>query len=226
MREHPADGFLGETKIVGNVDPAHGQIEGPLGNAAGTLSAFEQRDEEARQPFGGGLASEQHHLPLRLRQFVCGETVELTFDQRMFADEPIEGLARKPPQFRLFERLNRERIFLVDADPQEIARKHEACNLSAAIGQQGIEFERTMRDHEHALRRIALVKYRLLGAEPLHRAKRPHAGEGRRVKTAANRDRTHRAIRTGMPVRKCRELTRWDVGQFAFLLDRAGQDHQ
>jgi hypothetical protein len=159
VRKHPAHGFLGEPEIVGNVDPAHGQVEGPLGDAAGPLGAFDQRKEEARQPFGSSLAAKQHHLPLGLGELVRGETVKLTLDARIFADEPIEGLARKPPQFRLFECFHGKGIFLVHADAEKIAWKHKAGDLAPAVGEQRVELKRTTSNHEHALRRVTLVKY-------------------------------------------------------------------
>ncbi len=43
IREHPAYGFLRQTQVIGNVQPAHRQVETGFRNAAGALGPLEQR---------------------------------------------------------------------------------------------------------------------------------------------------------------------------------------
>ena len=93
VREHPADGFLGEPKIIGDVDAAHRQVESPLGNAARAFGPLQEREEEARQTLGGSLAAKQDHLSLRLRQLVRGQPIKLPLYLGILSDEAIKGIA-------------------------------------------------------------------------------------------------------------------------------------
>jgi hypothetical protein len=95
--QHPAHGFLCQAQIVGDIQPAHRQVEALRHRTGDRLLALEEFEEEARQSLRGVLAAQQHYLALRGGQLVRRHAVQFALDRGVRFDEAVEGFAREPP---------------------------------------------------------------------------------------------------------------------------------
>jgi hypothetical protein len=120
---------------------------------------------QRRDLFHCRLAAQQQHLVLRCRQLVVGEIEQPPLHTRIKLEQGIELGPCKPAQHHIADGFGAVRITLARRQPQKIPGIEEASDLASAVGEQLVKLDRTSRDIEHVVGRLALVKQHLLVAE-------------------------------------------------------------
>ncbi len=136
-------------------------------------------EQEADDPFLGGLAAKQQHLILRGRHFVAEDCEELRPQSRRFVDHRKEAAACETPDLDLRHRLRREEIAVLEGNPQNVTGMNETHDGATAVRHNPVNAHHAFQHVENLPRLVALPEERRSRRQGLSRLALEEVFEGR-----------------------------------------------